>query len=552
MKPNNSHIARIAALALALASTVKAAITLESLGRAHSVNMYTYLDDQLDWDQEKMYLLQTYGIERWGLQGDNITPESRYLFTSDTTGDKLKGMFVHSQDRVIIFSGVRFFVLDAALNEQYAVRNTDTNLCFDGTNRYQYDKIYDLGGYTDRFIMRLVHVKNNKNFYRWAVVWIDNGATRLGYRLIDYIQDNDPIDIVAIRRGAAVAILNRNKTIYANELMDGNQLWFNNLNIGNPLKGVYIAPKCELVTLDNMQRLRIFDTKDGRQKTPPPIEWVNHTFRDMNVVRDSDKIEALTNRRVMVIDASEDYEINQFRNTSADPAGQTYRYHRGNNRNEWITMYEDLGSHKNFRGLAINGGQSEVCHPDCLNLCSKALRYCSTGIFGRSWFWFKSRCHMCNEWHFLCGIPDWAWTLLFLGLLANLLALLFLCVCCCRGNGTRDVHTVENYSRNGYIARERYLETLPRRSRNKKTVIEETTIQRRQQQSPSRVYRSGFSEQKFVDRGGPAMSRSPKPSARSRSRLDRSADAGSRTVVVEETINRSSVNESYNPYKRRN
>jgi hypothetical protein len=131
------------------------------------------------------------------------------------------------------------------------------------------------------------------------------------------------------------------------------------------------------VVVDNDERLRIFDTKDGRQKAPPPIEWVNHTFRDFKTVKESDKILALTNRRVMVIDADRDYRINQYRNSTANPAGKYYRFHKANDRNEYILGYENEATHKNFRMQRVTTNNFETCHPNCGDGCLRPLVFCS-------------------------------------------------------------------------------------------------------------------------------------------------------------------------------
>jgi hypothetical protein len=145
-------------------------------------------------------------------------------------------------------------------------------------------------------------------YKRYALCWLNANHT-LEYRILNYIPDNI-IDIVPIHRGAGIAILNTNSSIWAHDLLSGNELWRRDINVGNPTRGAYIYPRCELVIVDNDERLRIFDTKDGNQKPPPPIEWVNHTFRDFKVVKESDKILALTNRKVMVINTNDQYRIN--------------------------------------------------------------------------------------------------------------------------------------------------------------------------------------------------------------------------------------------------
>jgi hypothetical protein len=375
---------------------------------------------------------------------------------------------------------------------------------------------------------------------------LDNNHV-LQYRLINYIPD-DIVDLVPLKRGAGVAVLNKNSTIWAHDLLTGNELWRRDINIGNPTRGAYIYPRCELVVVDNDERLRIFDTKDGRQKAPPPIEWVNHTFRDFKVVKESDKILALTNRRVMVIDSERDYRIAQYRNSTANPPGKYYRFHKANDRNEYILGYENEATHKNFRMYAVNGDGTDVCHPNCGDSCRKPLRFCSGS---RSWwkrFWVFKDCQNCtrdggNWW---CKLPDW----LMLGI-AGLLGLLglilcFLCICCCRGNGTREVHTNERLrSKNTYIDEE-VVEPM------QEEIIEEEIIEEQ-----PRVYQSAVVEEQFVE------SR-PASVTYSNFRADEYKDNGnvysnnsvivenevipSRTSYVEErVVDRS----SYNPYRDR-
>lgn len=184
---------------------------------------------------------------------------------------------------------------------------------------------------------------------------------------------------------------------------------------------------------------------------------MNHTFRDFQVVKESDKILALTNRKVMVIDTNENYRINQYHNITENPPGKYYRFHKANDRNEFITGYENEATHKNFRMFEVTGAGHEVCHPNCGDACKFALRFCSgTGSWWRR-FWIFRDCGNCTRgasgWW--CKLPEWVILGLFglLGLLGLLMC--FLCICCCRGNGTRDVHTVENFkTKDTYIDEE--------------------------------------------------------------------------------------------------
>lgn len=225
--------------------------------------------------------------------------------------------------------------------------------------------------------------------------------------------------------------------------MDGNNLWKNNINIGNTIYGGYIYPKCELVTMDNMNRLRVFDSIDGDQKMPPSIEWVNFTMRDFSVVRESDKINILSNRRVMIVDADHDYRIYQYRNTTVDPAGKHYRYHLNNDRNEYVVMFEDEVLSRNFRMQSITGDQDEICHHNCHEHCTFPLQWCAVqdGLFNE---WLD--CSNCTECRWYCRMSNNVKGLLF-ALLLGLIGLgILLCLCCCYGNGTRVVHTNQNYN----------------------------------------------------------------------------------------------------------
>ena len=391
------------------------------------------------------------------MNGQRIAPENSVTWGQGTAGDQHRQFYVYDADRNVHITKNHFTVYNAGLGQLYTTSNGPTagvvnantltngvhpiTQIFNNNNRYEFEKIYPLGRYTDRFIMRLTQTQPPHTYKRYALCWLNSNNT-LEYRILDYIPQ-DIIDIVPIHRGAGIAILNTNSSIWAHDLLTGNELWRRDINIGNPTRGAYIYPRCELVTLDNDERLRIFDTKDGTQKPPPPIEWVNHTFRDFKVVKESDKILALTNRKVMVIDTNEQYRINQYYNATVDPPGKYYRFHKANDRNEYILGYENEVTHKNFRMMEVTGDKTEVCHYNCGLTCRKALRYCGGQ---RSWwrqFWLFKDCNNCtkNGGSWWCKLDDWL-ILAIAAILALLgLILCFLCICCCRGNGTRDVHT---------------------------------------------------------------------------------------------------------------
>lgn len=80
----------------------------------------------------------------------------------------------------------------------------------------------------------------------------------------------------------------------------------------------------------------------------------------------------------MVIDTNEQYRINQYHNATADPAGKYYRFHKANDRNEYILGYENEVTHKNFRMMEVTGDKTEVCHYNCGDTCRKALRFCGS------------------------------------------------------------------------------------------------------------------------------------------------------------------------------
>ena len=405
-----------------------------------------------------MYVVTSANIQRWPVSGDRIAAENSVPWSKGTLGDEHRQFYVYDGSRNVHITKNHLTIYSDSLSQLNTTSNTlhpITQITADNINRYEFEKIYSLGGYTDRFILKMTMTRDNKIYKRYAVCWIE-ADNSLKYRIVNYIPDNI-VDIVPLKRGAGVAILNTNSSIWAHDLLTGNELWRRDINIGNPTRGAYIYPRCELVVVDNDERLRIFDDKDGTQKAPPPIEWVNHTFRDMKTVKESDKIMILTNRKVMVIDTDDRYRINQYHNITAHPPGKYYRFHKANDRNEFILGYENEVTHKNFRMFAVNGDRSQVCHPNCGDTCLRPLRFCSGS---RTWwksFWIFKDCDNCtrngNNWW--CRLPEW----LILGL-AALLALLFTimcfcCICCCRGNGTRDVHTQENFtSKDTYVDEE--------------------------------------------------------------------------------------------------
>lgn len=264
----------------------------------------------MDWDEQKAYIVFTDNIQRWPLSGQRTGSENSIPWSKGTANDAHRQFYVHDADRNVHITRYHFSVYSPDLVTLYTVGNgAHTITQINGSdNRFEFEKIWSLGRYSDRFVMRLTMTLGTNTYKRYAVCWLDNNHV-LQYRLVDYIPD-DIVDLVPLKRGAGVAILNNNSTIWAHDLLTGNELWRRDINIGNPTRGAYIFPRCELVVVDNDERLRIFDTKDGTQKTPPPIEWVNHTFRDFKTVRESDKILALTNRRVMVIDSDRGYRIN--------------------------------------------------------------------------------------------------------------------------------------------------------------------------------------------------------------------------------------------------
>ncbi len=119
--------------------------------------------------------------------------------------------------------------------------------------------------------------------------------------------------------------------------------------------------------------------------------------------------------------------------------------------------YENEATHKNYRMMEVTGAGHEVCHPNCGDSCRFPLRHCSgTSSWWRR-FWIFKDCGNCTRsgGSWWCRFPEWALVGLF-GLLALLgTCMCFLCICCCRGNGTRDVHTVENFrTKDTYIDEE--------------------------------------------------------------------------------------------------
>lgn len=529
---------------LATLMTSIRSISVKHEGRALSMNLMNELDDKIDWDDRKAYFLFNNSLQRWNMAGDNTVPENSVPWTGQVTGEHHRGMHIYNKDRFIHYTNNNFNVytenltlLNSSRNDLYAFTFQDTS------NSWEYDRHYSMRGYTDRFIMRLKLHKNGGVFYKHALIWLDNN-NRINYRWLPYIP-NDPQDIVPIRKGAGIAIINKNSTIHAYELLNGNLLWKRDLNIGNPQRGVYIYPRCELVTLDNNEKLRVFDTVDGHQKPPPPIEWVNHTFRDFKVVRESDKIHALTNRRVMVIDADRHYRINQYRNTSVNPAGKYFRYHRANDRNEYILAYENEATHNNMRMMSIQGSKEEICHNNCEKTCKWPLRHCSysTGTWWKR-IWPFNICNNCTTHRWWCDLDDWIIWTIFAALLALFLLSLLLCLCCCFGNGTREVHTVENYrNKSAYVEEDEIVEPM-----REQVIVEEEVIETRKQ---PKVFKSQFSEERFVDNGRPA-----KKVSYSNFRADEYRDNGNvyvsnpkKAVVVEERV--SVMKNSFNPYKKK-
>lgn len=524
-----------------IATTINA-LTLNDQGRALGMNTFNHLGDEIDWDQRKAYFMFNNSLQRWNMAGDNIAPESSVPYTF-TNGEHHRGLHLYNKDRVVHYTNNNFNVLTSNLSLLNSSVNTQYGYTFeDDAHSWEYDKHYSMRGYTDRFIQRLRLHKNGGVFFKHALVWLDN-SNRVNYRWLPYIPD-DPQDIVPIRRGAGIAIINKNSTMQAHELLTGNLLWTRDLNIGNPQRGVYIFPKCELVTLDNNEKLRVFNSVNGEQKAPPPIEWVNHTFRDFRVVKESDKIHALTNRRAMVIDAHRSYRISQYRNTTADAAGKYLRYHKANDRNENILAFENEATHNNFRMMTIEGTQQEACHGNCRTTCTRPLRHCS---YSTSWWrmiWPFTGCNNCTSKRWYCDLPDWAiWGLLALLPLLLLLSLL-LCLCCCRGNGTREVHTVENYTnKQAYIQEDEILEPMSREQ-----VVVEEVVERRPQayraqvreetiveKAPARVNYSNFRADEYRDNGNVYASNA--------------SNVGRGESIVEERV--SVRKNGFNPYKKK-
>lgn len=525
---------------IALITSIKS-ISLNHEGRALSMDLTQHLDDEIDWDDRKAYFLYNNSLQRWNMAGDNIAPENSVPWASQITGEHHRGIHVYNRDRFIHYTNNHFNVYTENLTLLNSSRNSLYAFTFqDTSDSWEYDRHYSMRGYTDRFIMRLKLHKNGGVFYKHALVWLDNN-NRINYRWLPYIPD-DPQDIVPIRRGAGIAIINKNSTIHAYELLNGNLLWTRDLNNGNPQRGVYIFPRCELVTLDNNEKLRVYSSVDGVQKAPPPIEWVNHTFRDFRVVKESDKIHALTNRRAMVIDSQRHYRIAQYRNTTNDPAGKYFRYHKANQNNEYILAYENEATHKNMRMMSIQGSNLDTCHGNCRTTCTNPLRHCS---YTNKWWrtiWPFNICQNCTTSRWWCDLDDWIMWLIFALLAALLLLSLLLCLCCCRGNGTREVHTVENYTnKSAYIEEEEVIAPM-----REEVIVEEEVIE-----SQPKVYKSQFSEERFVDNGRPA-----KQVTYSNFRADEYRDNGNvyasnpkKEVVVEERV--SVMKNSFNPYKKR-
>ncbi len=472
---------RLIAILLASQILIGTAISfnIDLVGIAHNIDMGNLLAKEIDADEKKAYFLFNNRFERWDFNGESFRPEQSIPWTAITTGDQHRGIFTIGELRVVHYTRYHMIVYDQRLKNP-AVISANAHEFTDPSNDvsliplYEYRKVYTLGGYTDRFVLQVYSPTLLR--YKWAVAWI-SGSNTLNYRELYFLPQDGIVDIVPIRRGAGIAVIRNYRRVEAYSLLDGNNLWVRDINIGNPTRAAYVYPKKELVLLDNDQRLRIFDEVSGYQKIPPPIEWVNHTFRDFKIAPESDKIFATTNRRAMVIDADRWYRVGTFRNETADAPGKSLRYDQVSLNSPYFLALEDEVVKRNYRLYSVSATPEwEVCHINCEKSCVRGIQYCEqTEAYGM-WSWMR-----CNDPYrrlWICRSPIWLRWLVLVGLLVLLVALILLCMMCCKGGSTREMHLREKYK--GGAMNQHY-------SEEEQHIIEEERIVEKHVSSNTRV-----------------------------------------------------------------
>lgn len=408
-------------------------LNVEDVGLGLNVDRAYLQDIKIDWDEKKAYFVFPNRMERWVMQGNSKAPLASVTVAEAFNSDSFRALHLYNKDRLIRFTRGNMYIYDSNLT--LVATHIKTVFNFMNNTSSEFSEIHDLGGWMDHFVMKAI------NPVQWALVWLQDDNTPK-WRKLDYMPD-EVQDLAIVRKGLGLGVIHKDGQISAYDLLYGNLFWRNNHDQGNPKWASYMYHQEEFVTIDNDQRIRRFNETNGRQLPPPPIEWINHTIRDVQTVKQSDLIFVLTNNRAMVIDASNNYRIAQYRNTTESPPGTNFRYDRANYLNQYFLGYEDHVSQRNYRLLRVNGTDGEVCHPNCNHGCKEALQYCEEQLNPFMQYapfkWFS----------FMYSWPEWLSWLVLIGLLLLCCCLLGALLAICSGGDRQKVER-QTYYRNDY------------------------------------------------------------------------------------------------------
>ena len=147
---------------LSFLSSTATAVGVTHVGRAVSLNLQKYLQDEIDWDEQKAYIVFNDNIERWPTSGQRTGPENSIPWSKGTANDAHRQFYVHDANRNIHITRYHFTVYSESLSQLYTTGNGvhPITQVRDNTNRFEFDKIWSLGRYSDRFIMRLTQTRN--------------------------------------------------------------------------------------------------------------------------------------------------------------------------------------------------------------------------------------------------------------------------------------------------------------------------------------------------------------------------------------------------------